>query len=110
MKKISTVIVLIIAFQTVFASPLIFKVTTTIESKSYVLIGTIDSKDLKQIRYEFDYSKASNSISSIKMVGVVDSYEFDLTHSGPIVASPPETIKFYAKGEGQFSIYVWGSK
>ena len=118
MKKLSTLIIILLLSKTLIASPLVFRSSKTIDSESYVLIGEFNAKDYKQIRYNLTFNRnmmdgdnlSKGNYNFMKVFAVVGKEEIHISNESEQLDIPPDLIRFYAKGKGKFSVYIWGSK
>ena len=123
LSRITVIILTICVFADLgFGSPLLFKVTRTIDSGEYIELGVMHTTLIKQIRIGVNIASTREVTAGdehlaecqLEIVGVVDNEEVILHTLSERVASrsfiietPPATIRLKAKGKGKFSVYIW---
>lgn len=117
-RLLSLITVLVLVFFGVRisqASPLVFKAVKTIQANDFADLTTIETGKYKQIRIAVKVKPDSVS-QRVNIYAVEDNQEIflfsamdkDLSFS-TVIDVPPSKIKLSARGNGIYSIYVWGS-
>ncbi len=100
-----------------FASPLVYKITPEIDSKSELIdVGVFDATDYRQIRIGtfFTPKTPDDKQQQVVIYAVEGNEEIYLADNKKdasfYIDSPPQKIKIKVQGRGKFSIYIWGTQ